>query len=185
MPHHEMRRTMSMEKNVRRQFLKGAVTGAALAGLTGPKTARAAETAGSFDVKSMGAKGDGKTVDTPAIDKAIAAASAAGGGTVHFPAGEYLCYTIHLKSNVVLYLDQGAKIVAADSPADGDTNTKTYDLAEPIQWDKFQDYGHSHWRNSLIWGEGVENVSILGPGLIWGRGLSNGRGREPGPRAEQ
>jgi polygalacturonase len=169
----------------RRHFLQGAASGLALAGLGGPTAARGAETEGIFDVRSMGATGDGKTLDTAAIDKAITAASAAGGGTVHFSAGNYLSYTIHLKSNVVLYLDQGAKIIAADSPATGDSNTKAYDLAEPNQWDKFQDYGHSHWRNSLIWGEGVENVSILGPGLIWGKGLSSGRGREPGPRAEQ
>ncbi len=175
---------MPREKSGRRNFLQGAVSGVALAGLAGPATVRAAETAGVFDVKSLGATGDGKTLDTPAIDKAIAAAAAAGGGTVRFPAGNYLCYTIHLKSNVVLYLDQGAKIVAADSPMPGDSNTKAYDLAEPNQWDKFQDYGHSHWRNSLIWGEGVENVSILGPGLIWGKGLSSGR-RDAGPRAEQ
>jgi polygalacturonase len=174
---------MSMEKSGRRRFLQGAASGVALAGMAGRAPVRAAEIAGAFDVKSMGATGDGKTVDSPAIDRAIAAASAAGGGTVRFSAGNYLCYTIHLKSNVVLYLDQGAKIVAADSPAAGDTNTKAYDLAEPNEWDKFQDYGHSHWRNSLIWGEGVENVSILGPGLIWGKGLSSGR--RDGPRAEQ
>jgi len=154
-----------------------------LAGMAGAGMARAADSA-AFDVKAWGATGDGKTLDTAAIDKAIAAASAAGGGTVRVPAGEYLCYTIHLKSNVVLYLDQGAKIVAADSPMPGDSNTKAYDLAEPNQWDKFQDYGHSHFRNSLFYGEGIENVSILGPGLIWGRGLSRGSGRE-GPRAEQ
>jgi len=155
-----------------------------LAGLAGATMARAADAPPAFDVRSMGAVGDGKKLDTAAIDKAIAAASAAGGGTVRFPAGQYLCYTIHLKSNVVLYLDQGAKIIAADSPMPGDTNTNAYDLAEPNQWDKFQDYGHSHFRNSLFYGEGIENVSILGPGLIWGRGLSRGAGRE-GPRAEQ
>jgi len=155
-----------------------------LAGLAGATMVKAADPAAVLDVKAMGAAGDGRKLDTAAIDKAIAAASAAGGGTVRFPPGEYLCYTIHLKSNVVLYLDQGAKIIAADSPLPGDTNTNAYDLAEPNQWDKFQDYGHSHFRNSLFYGEGIENVSIVGPGLIWGRGLSRGSGRE-GPRAEQ
>jgi polygalacturonase len=169
----------------RRGFLHGALSGITLAGLTTAAGARPADTPNRFDVKSMGATGDGKTLDTAAIDKAIAAASAAGGGTVYFPAGSYLCYTLHLKSNVALYLDQGAKIIGADSPAPGDTNTNAYDLAEPNEWDKYQDFGHSHWRNSLIWGQGIENVSILGPGLIWGRGLSHGRGRDPGPRAEQ
>jgi len=60
-----------------------------------------------------------------------------------------------------------ALLFAAD-PRDGDGK---YDPPEPNQWDKYQDFGHSHWHNSLIWGEGVENVSILGPGLIWGKGL--------------
>ena len=98
----------------RRRFLQHTLAGLTGAGFTAGRMGRAAETAGTFDVRSMGATGDGKTLDTAAVDKAIAAASAAGGGTVHFPAGNYLCYTIHLKSNVALYLDQGAKIVAAD-----------------------------------------------------------------------
>ena len=75
--------------------------------------------AGSFDVRTIGAAGDGKALDTAAINKAIEAASAAGGGTVMFPAGNYLCYSIHLKSDVSLYLDSGATIIAADAPAQG------------------------------------------------------------------
>ena len=59
-----------------------------------------------------------------------------------------------------------------------------YDLAESNQpWEDYQDYGHNHWHNSLIWGEGLEEVSICGPGLIWGKGLSRGWGA--GPKAEQ
>jgi polygalacturonase len=124
-------------------------------------------TAGGFDVRTFGAKGDGKALDTPAVNKAIEAAAAAGGGTVVFPAGNYRCFSIHLKSNVTLYLDQGATILAAD-PKDGDGK---YDAPEPNQWDQFQDFGHSHWHNSLIWGENLENIAILGPGKIWGKGL--------------
>src|SRR5207249_9059632 len=67
-----------------------------------------------FDVKSFGATGDGKTLDTAAINKAIEAAHTAGGGTVRFPAGTYLSFSIRLKSNIALYLDQGATILAAD-----------------------------------------------------------------------
>jgi polygalacturonase len=128
-----------------------------------------------YNVRAFGAKGDGKTIDTPAINKAIDAAAAAGGGTVHFPAGKYLCFSIHLKSNIALYLDQGATVVAADPKA----VKGTYDLPEPNEWDMYQDFGHSHWRNSLIWGIGLENVSILGPGLIDGQGLTR---RSPRPR---
>jgi polygalacturonase len=47
-------------------------------------------------------------------------------------------------------------------------------------WEAYQDYGHNHWRNSLFYGEGLNGVSIFGPGLIWGRGLSHGG--EDGPR---
>ncbi len=137
--------------------------------------------ASALDVKAFGAKGDGNTLDTPAIDRAIETAAAAGGGTVRLAAGKYLCYTIHLKSKVALYLDEGAVIIAADPPAPGASGG--YDLAEPNEWDKFQDFGHSHWRNSLIYGEGLENIAILGPGLLWGRGLS--RGWRTGPQAEQ
>jgi len=120
----------------------------------------------SYSVRSFGAKGDGKTLDTIAINKTIEAAAATGGGTVYFPAGDYLSTSIRLKSNIALYLDQGATIIAAETNA-----TAKYDPPEPNQWDSYQDFGHSHWHNSLIWGENLENVSIIGPGRIWGRGL--------------
>jgi polygalacturonase len=129
------------------------------------RSTRAAE-ATVYNVKSYGATGDGKHLDTQAINKAIDAAAAAGGGTVYFPAGNYLSVSIHLKSNIGLYLDQGAKIIAADT-----TNDAKYDSPEPNQWDAYQDFGHTHWHNSLIWGENLTNVSIAGPGMIWGKGL--------------
>jgi polygalacturonase len=129
-----------------------------------------------YDVKAFGATGDGKALDTAAINKAIEAAAAAGGGVVLFPAGTYLCHSIHLKSNITLYLGSGATILAADSPASGHDG---YDPPDTLAWDKYQDYGHSHWHNSLIWGEGIENLFIIGPGRIWGKGLSRGEGDKP------
>jgi polygalacturonase len=138
---------------------------------------------GVYDVRSFGATGDGKTLDTPAVNRAIEAAAAAGGGTVGFPAGTYACYSIRLKSNVALQLDTGAVILAADTPMEG-TTTGGYDAAEPNTGDNhYQDYGHSHWHNSLIWGENLHDVAIFGRGLIWGRGLSRGSGNDT-PRAE-
>lgn len=60
------------------------------------------------NVKDYGARADGVTIDSPAINRAISAASAGGGGTVYVPAGEYACYSIRLASHVHLYLEQGA-----------------------------------------------------------------------------
>jgi polygalacturonase len=131
-----------------------------------------------FDVRAFGATGDGKTVDTPAINRAIEAAAAAGGGIVLFPAGTYMCFSIRLKSYVDLVLCQGSTILAADGPKPGDTtgyNGGKYDTPEPkTAWDAYQDFGHNHWHNSLMWGEDIHDLSITGPGLIWGRGLSAG-----------
>jgi polygalacturonase len=125
----------------------------------------------TFNIKQYGAAGDGKTLDSPAINKAIAAASKAGGGTVHFPAGTYLSGSIRLKSNITLYLEQGAVIEATSDIA-------AYDPNEPFPSNQYQDFGHSHWHNSLIWGEDIENVSIVGPGLIYGKGLTRGIRRD-------
>jgi len=120
----------------------------------------------TYSVRAYGAKGDGKTMDTKAINKAIDAASAHGGGTVYFPAGNYLSGSIHLKSYISLYIDQGATIIAADyTPEAG------YDDPEMIVTNQYEDFGHRHWHNSLIWGDHVHDVSILGPGMIWGKGL--------------
>src|SRR5258706_5297506 len=66
-----------------------------------------------YNVKSFGATGNGTTLATPAINKAIETAAKAGGGTVYLPAGTYLCFSIHLQSNITLYLDAGATILAA------------------------------------------------------------------------
>jgi polygalacturonase len=154
-----------------------------------PLTAAGSQTVGEahveaiFDVRTYGAAGNGKTLDSPAINKAIEAASSAGGGTVLFPAGSYLCFSIRLKSNVSLYLSQGCTIVAAASPLPGETtgyNGGTYDAAEPkTSYDEYQDYGHNHWHNSLIWGEDLHDFSIVGPGILYGKGLSFGADRLP------
>ena len=139
-----------------------------------------------FDVRTFGATGSGTVLDTPGINAAIEAAAAAGGGTVYCPAGTYLCFSIRMKSNVELHLAQGCTILAAESPKPGETTGQlggTYDAAEPnTAWDAYQDYGHNHWHNSLIWGENLHDFAITGPGLIYGKGLSFGAGpgRPPG-----
>lgn len=126
----------------------------------------------TYNVRIYGAKGDGTTLDSPAIDKAIQAASAAGGGTVYLPPGTYLSGTIHLASNIHLYLDTGAKILAAPQ------KMNAYD--EPEHWEgrAYQDGGHTYFRNSLIYGEGLTNISITGQGMIDGTALSRGDGQQ-------
>lgn len=126
--------------------------------------------ANRYSVIDFGARGDGQTIDSDAINKAIEAASLSGGGTVYFPAGTYASYSIRLKSHISLFLEQGAIILAADPQ--GETG---YDAPEPNIWGDslhYQDFGHSHWHNSLIWGKDLVNISILGPGTIYGKGLT-------------
>lgn len=177
----------------RRDFLK--LAGSSLAGMAASAIVTpgaraevvapipAAGTSSVYDVRTFGATGNGTTIDSPAINKAIEAATAAGGGTVLFPAGVYASYSIRLKSNIALYLEQGSTILAASTPHEGTTNG--YDPAEPKQpWESYQDYGHNHWHNSLIWGESIDNFAILGPGLIWGKGLTRGGGDKDHPRDE-
>jgi polygalacturonase len=116
-------------------------------------------------VRTYGAIGDGKNLDSPAIDKAINDAADAGGGTVIVPAGTYLSGSIHLKSNINLLIDAGATILGAPQAM------KAYDPAEPFAGRAYQDGGHTHFHNSLIWGENLANVTISGRGAINGGGL--------------
>lgn len=119
-----------------------------------------------YNINDYGAVGDGHTLDTEAINTAIKTASEAGGGTVYVPAGNYVSGSIHLKSHISLYLDQGAVLIATSEEP-----VINYDQAEKALNDKYQDFGHSHFHNSFIWGEDLQDVSIAGPGRIWGRGL--------------
>ena len=127
-----------------------------------------------YNVREFGAKGDGYTLDGAAINNAITAAAVTG-GTVYFPVGNYLTYTIRLKSNVALFIDHGATILAAK-----EVNGVGYDAPEPNPHDAYQDFGHSHWQNSLIYGEGLHDIAILGTGMIWGKGLTRSTNQPPG-----
>jgi polygalacturonase len=186
---------------LRRDLLRAGSFG--LAGAALPAVALAASkkkkeesslAAGIFNVREYGATGDGKTLDTDAVNRAIEAAAAAGGGLVLFPPGTYLCFSIRLKTSVHLHLVEGSTIEAATSPSVGQTtgyNGGTYDAAEPNPAaGEYEDYGHRHWHNSLIWGEDIHDFSITGTGLIFGKGLSFGgvwapRGDYPMYKAEQ
>ena len=105
------------------------------------------------NVREAGAKADGRSNDTAAINKAIDECHKSGGGDVVFPAGTYSAASIHLKSNVRFVLDKDAVITGAKSG---------YDPPEPNAFERFQDFGHSHFHNALMWGENIENFAIVG-----------------------
>jgi hypothetical protein len=104
--------------------------------------------AGFFDVLGHGATGRGKTMDTAAIQKAIDAAFAAGGGTVVFPRGTYLSGSIQLKSLVKLHLEKGATLLGSPTRAD---------------YFKLNFF-------ALVWADDAEDIGISGTGVIDGQG---------------
>ena len=122
----------------------------------------------SCNVTEYGAVGDGKTVNTASIMAALAACE-----RVVFPApGVYLSGTLFLVSNRVLDIAEGAVLRGADGH-----------FARPKSnpWDAYQDYGHSHWRDSFIVGEAVANVTLTGGGTIDGGGvLATGEPKKAG-----
>jgi polygalacturonase len=121
-----------------------------------------------YNIRDFGAKGDSFTIDGDAINKAIDAAAANGGGTVYFPPGIYASYSIRLKNNICLFIDKGAILLGAK-----EENAVGYDEPEPkTSYDAYQDFGHNHWKNSLIWGIDLHDISIIGQGLIWGKGMT-------------
>ena len=118
-------------------------------------TGASAET---FNVKKYGARGNGKKLDSPAIQKAIDACHKAGGGTVLVPAGTYLSATIVLKDNVTLHLEKDALIL-------GTTDYKAYDNLDPFTEGLGIDVG---W--ALLVAVDAKNVTLEGEGSIDGQG---------------
>ncbi|MDQ2824513.1 MAG: glycosyl hydrolase family 28 protein [Verrucomicrobiota bacterium] len=130
--------------------------------------------AANFNVRDFGAVADGRANDTGAINRAIEKCNSVGGGDVVFPAGKYAAASIHLKSNIRFLLDKDAVITGAPSG---------YDPPEPNEFEKYQDFGHSHFRNALMWGENIENFAIIG-GRVNGGYIVEGdpKGRDIGDK---
>ncbi len=139
---------------------------------------------GKLDIKSLGGIiADGKEDNTESINKAIAILSGMGGGTLLFTEGTYSIRTIHLASNVYLYIGKGATLQAikgGDAPETTWFSDKKYrsglsptdpgPYLEPENWLTKQDVGHHYFKNSMFFGERLDNVKIIGNGLITGNG---------------
>ncbi|MBR4821846.1 MAG: right-handed parallel beta-helix repeat-containing protein [Bacteroidales bacterium] len=118
--------------------------------------------AGNVSVKDFGAKGDGVSLDTKAVQAAIDCAAGQGGGVVSVPAGTYVCGSIWLKSNIELHLDSGAVIKGSPDIKDYcSADCCPQNEAEPNSGD-YVSGGH------LLLGVGVQNVTLSGPGRIDG-----------------
>ena len=141
----------------------------AAAGLMLVAGAAVASAAGVYDVRDYGAVGDGQTLDTPAINKAIEACGAAGGGQVRLPPGRYLCGTVHLRSHVTLFLEAGARLV-------GTTNLDQYQ--QPTPPDFLPEAKWGKWHRALILGDGLEDIAIAGDGVIDGNKVFDPTGEE-------
>ena len=122
-----------------------------------------------FSIRDYGAVGDGKTLETIAINKAIEACAAAGGGQVLFPPGRYLSGTLHLKSHITLFLEAGATLIGT-TKLDQYQYPKLPAFLPEAKWGK--------WHRALILGDGLENIAIAGQGVIDGNKVFDPTGEE-------
>ncbi len=127
-----------------------------------------------FNVKDYGATGNGKKLEHKAINRTIQACASAGGGTVYFPPGIYHSGSIRLKSNITLSIDPNATILGTGN------QRNAYDIPDGLDFKAYQDFGHSTWKNALIWGIGLENIAITGGGTIDGGKMTGGKPRPGG-----
>ena len=112
-----------------------------------------------YNVLAYGAKNDSSKIATGAIASAIDAASKKGGGTIYFPAGKYLTGPIHLKSNITIFIDNGAELHFSD-------NFDDYLPMVQSRWEGIDVMNFS----PLFYAYKAENISIVGRGKIDGHG---------------
>lgn len=126
-----------------------------------------------YNIRDYGAKGDGKAMDTAAVQAAVDACNRDGGGTVLVPAGIFQIGPVELKSNVTLYIVASGTLLGT---ADG---TQYHEVKEiPLSGDST--LGDGNW--ALIYAVNASNVTVDGPGLIDGQGIkfhSPGNGAPP------
>lgn len=111
-----------------------------------------------FDIARYGAEGDGITDCTAAFRNAIEACSHAGGGRVVVPPGKYLTGAIHLKSNVNLYLSEGAELYFIPDP-------QKYLPMVYTRWEGVECMSYS----AFIYAFDQENIAVTGKGILDGQ----------------
>jgi len=121
---------------------------------------------GEYNVRHHGARGDGRTLDTQAIQAAIDSAGRSG-GTVLFPPGEYLSGSLHLRSHIIVRLGAGSVLIASKDEAD-------FDPVERLGHDPHSDAETADFRFALLQGHDLAEVSIRGPGRIDGHRTQRG-----------
>jgi hypothetical protein len=156
----------------RRTWMGRAATPALAASMGGLLGARAADaqpaTTGNdlgarvYNVRDFGAKGDGKALDTAALQAAVDACTRDGGGTVLVPAGVFHIGTVELKSHVTLHLAASAKLL-------GSGDGKQYHAADAIPLTGPHTIGDGNW--ALLFAAHARNVTVEGRGTIDGQGL--------------
>lgn len=155
----------------RRQWLSkapaGAIAGVAAVGLCAAPASAAASIAEDdlgvrvYSVRSFGAKGDGVTLDTAALQRAIDTCTSDGGGTVVLPAGRFLVGSVELKSNVTLHIAAAAVLL-------GSANGKDYHSVSAIPLSGDTTLVDGNW--ALLYAVRAKNVTIEGLGTIDGQG---------------
>ncbi|WP_116089675.1 glycoside hydrolase family 28 protein [Sphingomonas crusticola] len=111
----------------------------------------------SFDIRKFGAVGDGATLNSAAIARAVAACVAAGGGRVLVPPGRFLTGAVHLASDVELHLDRAATLLFSTNPAD-------YPLVF-TRWEGIELINYS----PLVYAYKARNVAVTGQGTLDGQ----------------
>jgi len=168
----------------RRDWL-GAVSTPALAAALLATSSRAAEAASTapgaragaqvYNIRDFGAKGDGTTLDTAAVQAAIDACARDGGGTVLVPAGRFVIGTTELKSNVTLHLAASATLL-------GSGDGKQYHAIDAIPLSGDSTLGDGNW--ALLFAVEAKNITVEGAGTIDGQGqLFNNYGQSQPPPA--